>query len=129
MFQLPASEASPHIPEHHPFISKQLIKRTCLLETRNKNYSELTRNSPLGPLRSHLSLKGALTEKMLNTYTYIHTFRMQTKLIHVIFHTFSPSPPHFYRSTTPNHLHSYLPHAQTISQSTTPHHLSHALNT
>ena len=52
-----------------------------------------------------------------------YSFRVQTKLIRVIFHTFSPSlpaltlpppPPHFNRPT-PNHLHSYAPHGQTIS--------------
>ena len=51
-------------------------------------------------------------------------FKLQTKLLYVIFDTFSPSlpalysspppPPYFYRPT-PNHLHSYVPNAQTIS--------------
>ena len=57
-----------------------------------------------------------------------YPFRVQTQLLHIIPHTFSPSlpaptrtsqilplpPPHFYRPT-PNHLHSYAPHAQTTS--------------
>ena len=80
---------------------------------------------------------------MCLTFTLHIPFRVQTKLNHIILYTLSPSLfaptrtshpaiPHFYR-LTPNHFHSYLPHAQTASvwwhQSTMPHYLSHALNT
>ena len=61
-------------------------------------------------------------------------FSMQTKHLHILLHTFIPSlppstrtsnplpPPHFYR-LTPNHPHSYVPHAQTtpIYPTSPPH--------
>ena len=66
-------------------------------------------------------------------------FRVQTKLIHIILYTFSPSlsaptctshprqPPHLYQPT-PHFLHSHVPHAQNTPKSNMPHHFSHALN-
>ena len=54
-----------------------------------------------------------------------YPFRVQIQLIYIILHTFSPSiptlPAHLTPATTtflqadPNHLHSYVPHAQTTS--------------
>ena len=65
-------------------------------------------------------------------------FRVQTKLIHIIFYTFSPSLPaptctshscHHHISTGRHPIISILTfHKPKPPQSTTPHHLSHALN-
>ena len=65
-------------------------------------------------------------------------FRVQTKLIHIIFHTFFPSLPAPTRTSHPRHHHISTGRHPIISiltfhvpkppQSNTPHHLSQALN-
>ena len=67
-----------------------------------------------------------------------YPFRVQTQLLHIIPHTFSPSLPAPTRTSHPSHHHISTGQHPIIStltlhmpkppQSTTPHHLSHTLN-
>ena len=67
-----------------------------------------------------------------------HPFRVQTQLLHIIPHTFSPSLPAPTRTSHPCHHHISTGRHPVIStltlhmpkppQSTTPHHLSHTLD-
>ena len=67
-----------------------------------------------------------------------YPFRVQTQLLHIIPHTFSPSLPAPTRTSHPSHHHistgrhpiifTLTLHMPKPPQSTTPHHLSHTLN-
>ena len=101
------------LPYHHHHHHHLFLKRPFLPRSARAPIWGLSTHPWTPPIQGANQARPCLPLHILSMFSYLCP------------HISPQPPPHFYRPT-PNHLRSYVPHAQ--KQSTMPHHFCHALN-